>query len=360
MDVQTPNFAAAWVYNYSNGTGTLPHGDVHRLSDGSYSVLRMPGGTNMELIRFSPEGIPLGTKAFKVPQTYAGCPFMPSEETFIDDSSILSYGGSVFRVDLLKGEVMWEAQFSGQLEHSTRGFWVVERQSNGAARIRPLDIVSGALEPGLAMPAAVAGGAPREYIGVRVIYDRNEGTDRAFRGDEATPATRRYVVAHLEARGAASGTSSASRLVLEAFRDGDVTPRWTFNHDFVRANYGRPNYAVVDGQLLAAAGNDLLSVDLSTGELSWTYGLKRAGGTSQTPYGFSDVPMNVSADGTEVRFWDLDGVYHRLATATGEEFGRVQRHHRRRPRHRRAHRRGLPAYRGSQQRGGPLRRSRRQ
>ena len=311
------NFASAWVYLYGDAASGVSHGDVHRLSDGSFATLRMPGGSRMEVVRFSPEGIPLGNRSFTVPGTYAGCPFMPNEETFVDDSAILSYGGLVFRVDLASGEVMWEAEFDGQLQHSTAGFWVVEGLYDQApARIRPLDIERGALLPGLSV-ADLGPADGRQFFGARVVYHADESTDRTYRRGLATDETRQYLVAHV----ATVDGGPAARLTIDSYAEGDEAPAWTYTHDFTRATYGRPNYAVVGGHLLFAAASELLAVDLATGTERWAYAVRPEGASVDRAYAFSDVPLQVSADGAEVRFWDVGKGFHRVAVATGERVG---------------------------------------
>ena len=315
------NFASAWVYLFDDAERATPHGDVHRLSDGSFAVLRMPGGRSMEVVRFSPEGIPLGSSRFDVPADYAGCPFMPNEETFVDDAAILSYGSSVFRVDLAAGKLAWEARLSGQLEHSTAGFWVVEDlNASEGARIRPLDIETGALLPGLAV-ADLGGGANRQFYGARVVYHGEEDRERAYRSDAADAATRAYLVAHVEH----DGTAPTARLTIDSYGEGAITPTWTYNHDFAMAGYGRANYAVAGGRLLVAAADELLAIDLATGTEAWRHAVRKAPGGFDGVYAFSNVPLQVNATGTEVRFYDLNRGYHRVSLATGKAIGeRVQ------------------------------------
>ena len=313
---EAPNFSPAWVHTYQSGNNYSAHGDVHRLSDGTYSVLRMPGGEQMEIMRISAEGKVMGVKSFRVPQDYAGCPFMPNEETFIDNSAVLSYGAVVFRVDLVEGKVLWQENFSGSLHHSTRGFWVDEMGNDGLRRIRPLDIEQGVLEPGYVVTET----STRRLLGARLVYDANEGADQAY-SEGANAASRRYIVSYLESNTAGS---TKNLLIQSVSGDDSRTIHWTYRRPVTVGSMNAPSYAIFDGKLYAVAGENLLALDLATGEQIWVTVNSSNFENIHSSINSGMVDINVAQDGSDIRFWSMDG-YHRVSTADGKLLSRGER-----------------------------------
>ncbi len=309
-ELEDPNFVPSWTHKYTaNSSLGQVHGDVHQLSDGTYSVLHMPGGDEMEVLRFSNAGVPLASQSFKVPQTYAGCPFMPNEETFIDDSAILSYSGFVFRVDLKEGKVMWTANFEGALQHSSRGFWVMQGAYTNVGSIRPLDIELGLLEPGLQLPSTTAPNIT--LVGASILYDDNEGSDNSFQKSSTNQAGRRYLVVYNES----SYTTQQSNLLVKAYSDhgqGRLETDWTLTQPGNGTTYQMPGHTLVDGQLYMALEGKLLSLDMASGEQNWSHDLGTTSMQSST-----DKKIHVSQDQSEIRFWDAAGTYRRVEAAGG-------------------------------------------
>lgn len=310
-DSERPNFGAAWIHLYDANARALPHGDVHQLSDGSYSVLQMPGGTRMDLLRISPEGIPLGTRSFEVPETYAGCPFMPNEETFTDDDAILSYGSSVFRVDLAEGGVEWVATVAGQLKHSSTGFWTVDGDAGSVVGATRLNVSTGATDVLDLSASPLATG--EQLIGLRLVRDADEPTGQAFRSvSDASDVDLAVIATFLP--DADGGSAEASVRVVDLQTGAE---RWAYRHRVGADRMTTARFAVVDGGLVVALDRHLLSLDLDTGAPRWSY---RLDGDSKNYWeGFDDrFPILATADGREVRAFAKTGQYVRVDAASGE------------------------------------------
>ena len=300
VETEAPNFGAAWIYSFGERAAEMPHGDVHRLSDGSYSVLRMPGGNQMDLLRISPEGVPMKTISFEVPQTYTGCPFMPNEETFTADASILSYGSFAFRVDLATGGIPWQRQLSGALQHSPTGFWIVDYEAKGNTTVSRLDVATGQAVPALTLGSAYAG----KVTDVRLIRERDEDRGASFRGEAVTGETDRILVS---VHDGAAGTGTGAR--FELFDIGGTAPVWT--RSVGAQTLFTPRTAVLDGAIVAAFGEQLVALDLETGERRWSTSLQDGRQVD------TSLPLLADADGGALRLWDLRGGYHRIAAQTG-------------------------------------------
>ena len=301
VESEPVNFGAAWMYDFGDRAGQAPHGDVHRLSDGSYSVLRMPGGDRMDLLRISPEGIPMRTISFEVPQTYTGCPFMPNEETFTEDASILSYGSFAFRVDLVTGDIPWQREFSGALQHSPTGFWIVDHEAKGKTTVSRLDVATGVAVPALELGDEYAG----KVADIRLIRERDEDRGTSFRGETVSGGRDRILVSVRDA--AAAGVGDDSR--FELFDVGGTTPLWTRSAG--RQSGFAPKTAVVGGAVVAAFNEHLVALDLETGAQRWSTVLPRGRRF------VSRLPLLGDADGETLSLWDERGGYHRIGLASG-------------------------------------------